>query len=154
MWEAATGPMFAVACTIPYMLVANGCDHGSSGRVMAVVNVAVCFPQLIVSGLGGLVIESTRTNTAMFTAGGILCIIATRILWVPAGFEVPPWSEKSTASILASTSDIFSYQEFENVSSRRGASLVPEFRVRGLSSPRLREPLLLPLLPNTVDSQE
>ena len=146
MWEAATGPMFAIACTIPYMLVANGCDHGSSGRVMAVVNVAVCFPQLLVSGLGGFMIDLVHTNTAMFVAGGVLCIIATRILWVPAGFDVPPWSEKSTASILASTSDIFSYQEFES------RTVVPEFRVRGLSSPRFREPLLLPLLPNTVDS--
>ncbi len=150
IWEAATGPMFAVACTIPYMLVANGCDHGSSGRVMAVVNVAVCFPQLIVSAIGGLVIESTKTNTAMFIAGGVLCTIAGRILWVPQGFDVPPWSEKSTASILASTSDLWSYQEFENVFETR----IPEFRVRGLSSPRFKEPLLLPLLPNTVDSQE
>jgi hypothetical protein len=149
IWEASTGPMFAVACTVPYMLVANGCDHGSSGRVMAVVNVAVCLPQLLVSGIGGLVIESTKTNTAMFIAGGILCTIASRILWVPVGFDVPPWSEKSTASIIASTSDLFfSYQEYQT----RGD--IPEFRVRGLSTPRFKEPLLLPLLPNTVDSQE
>jgi len=147
MWEASVGPMYAIACTVPYMLVANCVDHGSMGRIMAIVNVAVCFPQLIVSTAGGVLIDYAKTNTIMFMAGGILCIIATRILWVPSGRDVPPWSEKSTASLIASTSELFSFHELPPLQDRRifDRQTIPG----GLTSPRIKEPLLLPLLPDS-----
>ena len=113
LWEASTGPMYAVALTIPFMLVANGCDHGSSGRVMALVNVAVCSPQLLVSLGGGILVAIAKSDVILFAIGGGLCMVASMVLWVPAGAGVPPWSEKSTASIIASTSDLFSFASYD-----------------------------------------
>ena len=132
VWEAATGPMFAVAMTVPFMLVASGCDHGSSGRIMALVNVAVCMPQLLVSVVGGVLAYET-----VFVAGGCLCLAAAKLLWVPPSTELPPWSQRSTASLIASNSDIYA-SLMENI------LFVDEqqsdFRLRGLSSPRITSP--------------
>ena len=118
LWEASTGPMYAVSLTVPFMLVANGCDHGSSGRVMALVNVAVCIPQLFVSLGGGVIIACTRSVVAIFIIGGVLCLLATYFLWVPSGEELPGWATRSTASIIASTSDLFTMFEESEVSFR------------------------------------
>jgi solute carrier family 45 protein 1/2/4 len=139
LWEAAAGPMYAIALSVPYMLVANGCDHGSTGRVMALVNVAVCFPQLIVSLSGGLIVAiSGGYHSTLFCIGGFLSFVAGYLLWVPIGEEVPPWSIKSArVSIVASTSDWIS----------PGMGLLPRERIRGVPSyipplPRGEPPLI------------
>jgi hypothetical protein len=132
VWEAAVGPMFAIACTVPYMLVANNCDHGCSGRVMAFVNVTVCFPQMVVSLLGGVLVKVADTDIVLFVIGGLLCGLAAWLLWVPEGFAAPPWSEASAASLIASTSDIFAPAE---IVGSNGA--FDEIRLRGLSTPKI-----------------
>lgn len=149
IWEAAVGPMYAVALSVPYMLIANGCDHGSTGRVMALVNIAVCFPQLIVSLAGGIIVGLTGGSPlALFSIGGLLCLIATVTLWVPEGEQVPPWSVFSaTSSLITSTSDWFSPSSLLRSPSDASAPFLPplpsietlEVRLRGLSSPRFAE---------------
>jgi hypothetical protein len=148
LWEAAAGPMYAVALSVPYMLVANGCDHGSTGRVMALVNVAVCFPQLIVSLSGSLIVTLTGgSHVALFCLGGLLCVVAGFTLWVPIGDQVPPWSVKSAASsLIVSASDWFSPSAARREAEISVPFLPPlpsieplEVRLRGLSSPRITE---------------
>ncbi len=158
VWEATTGPMFAIACTVPYMLVANNCDHGCSGRVMAFVNVAVCLPQLLVSLLGGVLVKIANTDIVLFVMGGVFCLMATWLLWVPEGFEAPPWSEGSYASLMASSSDIFSPMPsiIEQIRAKQHENGYEEIRLRGLSTPKLPnlEPSLsFPLLYNEVGGQ-
>ena len=157
LWEASSGPMYAVALSVPYMLIANGCDHGSTGRVMALVNVAVCFPQLIVSLMGGLVISlAGGSHAILFCIGGCLCFFASYLLWVPVGDQVPPWSVKSArASLVASTSDWISPGPHGLLlpEERLEAPFLPplptteplEVRLRGLSSPRIGS---LPVIPS------
>ena len=156
LWEAATGPMYAVALSVPYMLIANGCDHGSTGRVMALVNVAVCFPQLVVSLAGSIVIAmSGGYHEVLFCVGGFLCFTAAYLLWVPVGEEVPPWSIKSARSTLvASTSDWLSPgPRMIPPEERLQIPFLPpipseesfQARLRGLSSPRVSD---LPVIPS------
>ena len=143
VWESAVGPMMAIALTVPFMLVASGCDHGSSGRIMALVNVAVCLPQLVVALVGGMLTKVAQTDVVLFVIGGVLCLAAAWLLWVPGGTELPPWSQASTASLIASKSDLYSSIR-DNIFIDE--MIDSEFRLRGLSSPRLNEPLLNGLL--------
>lgn len=146
LWEAAAGPMYAVALSVPFMLVANGCDHGSSGRIMALINIAVCLPQLLVALGGGILVAIAGSDLAVFVAGGLLCLVAAYLLWVPEGAEVPPWSIKSAStSLIASTSDWLSPPEEGRM---RQALLPPldlpaEVRLRGLSTPRMTSPRMI-----------
>jgi len=149
LWEASTGPMYAVALSVPYMIMANGCDHGSTGRVMAFVNIAVCLPQLIVSLTGGIIVSLTGGNyDILFGIGALLCFVAGYLLWVPMGDEVPPWSVKSARlSLIASTSDWFSpgaARPIPEEETLQAPFLPPlpvdqafEVRLRGLSTPHL-----------------
>lgn len=135
VWEASVGPMFAIALTVPFMLVASGCDHGSSGRIMALVNVAVCLPQLVVILLGSILTMLTpNAYLVLFVTGGIMCATAAKLLWVPSSTDLPPWSQSPALSMSLSNSGLYSSIR-DNVLFEEAPS--PVFRIRGLTEPLL-----------------
>ena len=78
-WLASFGPMYAVALSVPYALIAEISRSNPSlsvGGLMGAINVAVCIPQLLLSLIGGPINSLFATDSASLLLGGLCAGLA------------------------------------------------------------------------------
>ena len=88
-WLASFGLVYAVANSVPYSVLSAMLKETPSrdtpGRLLGLLNVAICLPQIATSLIGGPLNSKFRSDVPTFVLGGICAGIAGSILWSRAG---------------------------------------------------------------------
>ncbi|KAF4682206.1 hypothetical protein FOZ60_010961 [Perkinsus olseni] len=87
VWLAMAGPLGALSMSIPFALtgrisqqVADSRTAAKPGTYMGALNVAMCFPQILVSLLGGPLNSTLHSDAVSFTIGGVGALAAAALV--------------------------------------------------------------------------
>ncbi|KAF4687525.1 hypothetical protein FOZ63_020048 [Perkinsus olseni] len=81
------GPLGALSMSIPFALtgrisqqVADSHTAAKPGTYMGALNIAMCFPQILVSLLGGPLNSTLHSDAVSFTIGGVGALAAAALV--------------------------------------------------------------------------
>ncbi|CAE8697716.1 unnamed protein product [Polarella glacialis] len=81
LWLASLGPPYAIQLTLPYTILGSRAPQELQGQLQGYLNVAVCFPQLVLSLFGGQIVAWAGSDTVLFAFGSVVNFFAAIVCW-------------------------------------------------------------------------